>query len=443
MSLRLRAVLLAGLALVVLWASAAAWTMRDVHANLERTLDMRLAMSARMVSGLLQRAALSPPAAPSHWSDVMRVGGADGIACEIRSMQGTVLAQTEGAPQAGPETLPLGYSTREVDGQLWRIYLLQDQRGYQIMTADRIDLRETLAAGMRRATGIPFLIATMGGLLALWIGIGRGLSPLETLRHTLRNRRADDTTPIDSSQAPAELAPLVDALNGLLERLARTLADQRAFTDAAAHELRTPLTAIDTHLQVARAADGEIARQSLQNAGVGVERLRRTLEQMMALVRTEAPAVPEDACASVVAVVEELALHLDAADARRVTCRVHGRDRATPVPRSLLETSLRNLLDNALRYSPPDQAVALDVSFDDIARQVTIAVVDRGPGLDTEQWRRVGQRFWRGDQGRGPKDGAGLGLSIVQAIATRVGGQLRLSARDGGGLVARLRFPLH
>ncbi len=443
MSLRLRAVLLVGLALVVLWASAAAWMMRGVHANLERTLDVRLAMSARMVSGLLQRAALSPPAAPSHWSDVMRIGGADGIACEIRSMQGSVLAQTEGAPQAGPESLPLGYSTREVDGQPWRIYLLQDERGYQIMTADRIDMREALVAGMRRATGIPFLIATVGGLLALWIGIGRGLSPLEILRHTLRNRRADDTTPIDSGHAPAELAPLVDALNGLLERLARTLADQRAFTDAAAHELRTPLTAIDTHLQVARLAEGDVVRQSLQHAGEGVERLRRTLEQMMALVRTEAPAAPEDACPSVVAVIEELTRHLGAADAQRVNCHVHGRDHDTPVPRSLLETSLRNLLDNALRYSPADRPVALYVSFDQTARQATLAVSDHGPGLDAEQWQRIGQRFWRGDQGRGPKDGAGLGLSIVHAIAARVGGELTLRARDGGGLVARLRIPLH
>ncbi|MDR3399530.1 MAG: histidine kinase dimerization/phospho-acceptor domain-containing protein, partial [Pandoraea sp.] len=291
MSLRLRAVLIAGIALIVLWVVAAGWMMRGVQANLDRALDERLAMSARMVSGLLSRVALSPlgpSAGQADWGDVIRVGTNDGIACEIRSVQGTVLARTDGGPGSTGKALPLGFSTVEVDGKHWRVYVLQDDRGYQVMTADWLEKRAGLTGALLRAAGVPFLIAVVGGLMALWIGIGRGLSPLETLRATLRNKRADDTAPIDLGRAPTELRPVVLALNGLLDRLTQALTYQRAFTDAAAHELRTPLTAVDTHLQVAEITRGEPATQALQKAGVGVRRLRHTLDQMMTLARAEA-----------------------------------------------------------------------------------------------------------------------------------------------------------
>ena len=239
MSLRWRAVLIAGIALIVPWALAAAWMMHGVRTNLDHALDERLAMSAHMVSGLLARAALSPNVPQPDWADVIRVSGQNGIACEIRTEQGAVLAQTDTSPGAMGHALPVGYSTRDVDGKLWRIYLLQNKRGYQIITADRIDKRDVLTTQMLRAASIPFLIAVIGGLVALWIGIDRGLSPLKALRQTLRDKRTDDTSPIDAGNAPAELQPVIGALNGLLGRLAQALAHQRAFTDAAAHELRT------------------------------------------------------------------------------------------------------------------------------------------------------------------------------------------------------------
>lgn len=105
-----------------------------------------------------------------------------------------------------------------------------------------------LTRQMLIATTIPFLIAVIGGLLALWVGIGRGLSPLETLRRTLEGKSANDTSSVEIGEPPAELKSVVSALNELLAHLAQMLSSQRAFTDAAAHELRTPLTAIDTHL---------------------------------------------------------------------------------------------------------------------------------------------------------------------------------------------------
>lgn len=437
-SLRLRAVLIAGISLAVLWALAAAWMMRDAQANLDRTLDGRLAMSARMVAGLLEQGALQPRSSPADFSEAVQIRGGEGIACEIRSLRGEVLARTTGGPRSGFDSLPSGYSLYEQQGQQWRVYVLRTD-DYQIATADRIDQRSILINDLLRAAGVPFLIAVLGSLVALWMGIGRGLTPLKALRRELRTKETDDTTPIVVDQSPAELRPVLEAMNGLLGRLAQALSSQRAFTDAAAHELRTPLTVIDTHLQVVRMTDGEEAQFSLDSAEAGVKRLRHTLDQMMALAWTEAAIDKEDVCHSIVAAIES-ALAAEYRDARqRISLVVDGIDTGTQVPKSMLETAVRNLVDNALRYSPGNEPVEVTLSFGET--QCLISVADHGPGLSVEQAAQIGKRFWRGDQGRRAQDGAGLGISIVRAIAERFSGELTLLSREGGGLVAQLRIP--
>lgn len=440
MSLRLRAVLVAGLSLIVLWAAAAAWMMQGVRADLDRTLDGRLAMSARMVSGLLEGSAIDPGATPTDFTEAVRVSGNEGIACEIRALRGEVLARTNGGPTSDFENLPAGYSTRMIGGNGWRIYVLRD-KGYQITTADRIDQRNTLINELLGAAGVPFLIALLGGLAALWVGIGQGLAPLKALRLQLAAKETDDTTPIAVAKPPTELRPVLEAMNGLLGRLAQALSSQRAFTDAAAHELRTPLTVIDTHLQVARLTEGEEAESSLCSAEEGVKRLRRTLDQMMVLARTEALSNPDDRCVSIQEVVASV-IHASTPEAQaRLSLSVQGRDMASPVPRSMLEAAVRNLVDNAIRYSPEDLSVEVSVWFESSTQRCRIVVADRGSELSAEQVSQIGRRFWRGDQGRRRGDGAGLGISIVHAIAERFGGALNLEPREGGGLVAELALP--
>ena len=441
MSLRLRAVLIAGISLMVLWGAAAAWMMQGMRANLDQTLDGRLAMSARMVAGLLAGAALDPNSSPANLTDAVRISGEEGIACEIRALRGEVLASTGSTPSSDFATLPTGYSTQAVQGEQWRIYILHDN-GYQITTADRIDERNILIDELLRAAGVPFLIALLGGLAALWVGIGRGLTPLKTLREQLRAKEADDTTPIAVDHSPTELRPVLDAMNGLLGRLAQALSSQRAFTDAAAHELRTPLTVIDTHLQIVRLSDGEEAQASLSGAEEGVRRLRRTLDQMMTLARTDAVTDKGDACPSVLDVVESVFSLVGESERSRLSLTVEGTDAGTPVPRSMLEAAVRNLVDNAIRYSPDDTAIEINIAFHRGAQHCVLAVADRGPGLSPEQAAQIGRRFWRGDQGRQRKDGAGLGISIVRAIAERFGGTLTLRSRAGGGLIAELTVPL-
>lgn len=443
MSLRLRAVLIAGISLLVLWGLAAAWMVRGVQHNLDHTLDERLAMSARMVGGLLQRSAL-PTASAIPGSEVQQavlVGGGEGIACQIRSLRGEILAQTAGAPETVFRAQASGYGAAEIEGEAWRTYTLQDG-DYQIVTADRIEERATLTRQMLIATTVPFLIAVIGGLLALWIGIGRGLSPLETLCRTLKEKRANDTRPVDIGKPPAELKPVVRALNELLARLAQMLSSQRAFTDAAAHELRTPLTAIGTHLQVVQLTDGPVAKASLQKAGEGVQRLSRIVNQMMILARTDAATEESGEDYSIGEVVRELIGGLIPAEQARIELDIEEPDGITLIPRAMLEAAIRNLVDNALRYDSARGGVTIRVRCNAEAQQGLIEVADRGPGLRADQIAEVGRRFWRGDQGRSSSEGAGLGLSIVRSIADRFGATLTLSPRDGGGLVAGFLFPV-
>lgn len=440
MSLRLRAVLIAGLSLMVLWAAAAAWMMLGVRADLARTLDGRLAMSARMVSGLLAGSVIDPNAKTTDFTQAIRVNGSEGIACEIRALRGEVLARTSGSPASDFDSLPAGYSTRMVAGHEWRIYVLRDD-SYQITTADRVEQRNTLINELLFAAGVPFLIALLGGLAALWIGIGQGLAPLQALRMQLRAKQTDDTTPIAVAKPPTELRPVLDAMNGLLGRLSLALSSQRAFTDAAAHELRTPLTVIDTHLQVARLTEGEEAESSLCSAEEGVKRLRGTLDQMMILARAEASPNSENGCTPIQEVIASV-IDATTVEARlRLAVSVDGTDACCSIPREMLEAAIRNLVDNAIRYSPYDMPVEVVARFDSPTRQCRIVVADRGPGLSADQAAKIGQRFWRGDQGRSRNDGAGLGISIVHAIAKRFGGALHLKPREGGGLVAELVFP--
>ncbi|AOH35838.1 ATP-binding protein [Luteimonas sp. JM171] len=437
MSLRLRAVLIAGVALALLWTLAAAWMLHDVHSRVDRTLDQRLAMSARMVSGLMQRATLMP-AGPDALLEPITVGGGQGIACQVRTQRGEIVAATSGAPLAALDVPAPGFADRHVDGEVWRTYTLRFGDHY-ITTADRIDERGTLARGILLAAGVPFVVALLGGLLALWIGISRGLAPLDALRRTLQARDAESTEPVDGAGAPAELRPLIDALNGLLERLAAALGQQRAFTDAAAHELRTPLTVVDTHLQVARMAAGPDA-ESLRSAGEGVRRLRHTLDQLMVLTRAEAAGGAGDACDSVLGAVGDVIARIPEPDRERIALEVSGADAASPIPHSMLVTALRNVLDNALRYGGQGP-VELAVRFDRAGRRVAIEVADRGPGMSEAELANAGQRFWRGASSRDGGDGAGLGLSIVSAIAGRYDGTVELNAREGGGLRVRLELP--
>lgn len=435
MTLRLRLMLIIGVSFSILWGATSVWMLLDVRTEFRNALDERLAASARMVHNLLAQMPTAPAEASATPPVPLEHVTKDGVACEIRLVRGGILARTRGSPQ-GLGMVKSGYNTRTIDGQQWRSFTLEEN-GRRVTTADRIEKRRDLLADIVYATVVPFLVAMIGSLLVLWLGIRKGLAPLESVREALAARKPDALQPVAASGVPAELKPLVQTINSLLGRTQNAMERERRFTGDAAHELRSPLTAIKTHLQVARmTASNDDTVSALDNAEKGVQRLQHTLEQLLTLARVEGPFSFETGDASSIAVITKLVLdELPADDKRRILVDNQAGELQVPVPAILAATALRNLVENALRYSPEARPVRIEVSAAEDF--ITFAVNDEGSGLnDTERSQAV-QRFWRKGNGKG----SGLGLSIVEAIVNRYGGRFHLTARAEGGTRADIAFP--
>ncbi|MEP7275418.1 MAG: ATP-binding protein, partial [Betaproteobacteria bacterium] len=277
----------------------------------------------------------------------------------------------------------------------------------------------------------------------IWVGVGRGLSPLETMSRALGKRRPDALAPLAERGLPDELRPLAASLNALLARLDAALGAQRRFTADAAHELRTPLAALVLQLDVARRVGDDPARvAAYDDLEGGVARASHLVDQLLTLARVEPEALATLATACDLpalakeAIVARGALaagkRIDLGLARETPALVRG----DPASLSIL---LSNLLDNALRYTPEGGRV--DVAIDRAGDGGAVLVVtDTGPGIPPDERERVFDRFHRGADA--PATGSGLGLSIVKRIADAHGASIALGdPADHAGLCVSVHFP--
>jgi signal transduction histidine kinase len=277
--------------------------------------------------------------------------------------------------------------------------------------------------------------------LAIGLAVTRALEPLDRLAREVRGREASRLAPIAAAGAPAEVAPLVAATNELFARLERSFENERRFTGDAAHELRTPLAGLRTQAEVAlTTASDARRRQALERVVEGVDRAARLVDQMLALARLDASQAvlahaPVDlgaACAEAVAA----AAPGGSADGVEVDLRVDGQPR-THGDRVMLAALVRNLVDNALRFSPRPGRV--EVRAWQEPAHGCIAVDDAGPGVDPALRERIFDRFYRAPEARGA--GSGLGLSIAHRVVELHGGSIAASASALGGLRIEARFP--
>lgn len=427
MSLRRRLLLTLGVSLCALWVLVAGWLLLELQRQVRHTLDQRLASSAHMVAGLVSEVP------PNVWRQVigpvLSSPPAKGVLCQVSSMRGKVLLRTRGDLKGVLDKARPGFSERSIDGYRWRVFTYI-QNGLYITVADRLLERRRLQLGIVLAAALPFLVALIGSLAIGWWGIRRGLRPLERLRFELARRDPETLTPVEVGETPRELAPVITTLNRLLRRTDDAMRREQRFTSDAAHELRTPLTAVKTHVQLARRLDGTRAQGALAQAEAGVARLQRTLEQLLMLARVESGQPWPDSAVAGVADVVRLAVADVGADVR-LGMAGDVDDVRLELPRELAVAALRNLLDNALRHSGAARSVRLQAARS--ARAVVFEVLDEGKPADAP----TVQRFSRG---RG-STGSGLGLTIVEAIATRFGGELRFEQRHPRGLCARLSLP--
>jgi signal transduction histidine kinase len=433
MSLRLRLTLILGSAFVLLWSLAAVWMLFDLRNQLMLTLDQRLASSARMVAGLLVQLPQLQQGKAGAPLSTEQLGMPEGIACQISSVRGEILASSRTAPDSVLGVEDTGFGERTIGDITWRTFTLIEG-DMRVTTADRLDERDTLKQSILLTAAAPVLVALLGSLLVLWLGLSRELSPLRRIRQALAQRSVDSIEPLNVDGLPRELQPLVAAQNQLFQRIAQAIERERRLTNDAAHELRSPLTAIKTHLQVASMTEGETARQALASAEAGADRLHQTLEQLLLLARVEGKLPFDENLQYSAAEVASMAisdtqlqgkhpieLHLLDASAQRLL----------DMPPSLAIAALRNLLDNAQRHTPAGTAVSLTVQSR--GENVCFSVRDSGPGVSTDKLKHLTERFWRNSAG----EGSGLGLSIVNAIAERCGCALEFVS-SGNGLCVNL-----
>lgn len=431
-SIRTRLLLSLLLALALAAGLVGAVTYRNALSEAEQLFDYQL---RQMALSLRDQGEIAP-------GEAAALGDEDlDFVIQIWSIDGRSVYASR-AHRSLPLQTVLGLAEATVDGQRWRTFGVA-ANGRVIQVAQPVRIRQRLAADTALHSVLP-LAATAPLLAALmWWLITRSLRPLSRVAADVRARDVATLAPLPEAGLPEEVAPLVQSLNALLARLGEAMAGQRAFVADAAHELRSPLTALKLQAQMVKRAPDEAARgQATEALVAGVDRAAHLVEQLLALARHEPGArseafVPVDMAAVLrqtladsapLAQGKSLALSLDAADGLQVSG-----------DQSALAVLARNLVDNAIRYTPGGGQVHL--SWQPEGSGALLRVDDSGPGIAPSDRERVFDRFVRGASA-GETPGSGLGLAIVRSIAQRHRAALQLGSSDLGGLRVDVRFPL-
>ncbi len=424
----------------------------DSTHEVEEIYDAQLAHSARLLQGLMRTPVREEERAGLYraFNEALAQAGQRSkpghpyeskLAFQVWDASGHLLVHSAGAPSLESPSQQEGFAALELGPHKWRGFLLRDSStGLLIWTGERDDVRRELVTSIVRHTLFPTLLGSLLLAALLWWAIGWGLAPLRNMAAVIRARHADSLQPLQLEPLPSELAPMQAALNRLLGQIEQLLERERRFIADAAHELRTPLSVLRVHVQNATQARDEAERQqSLGYLLGGIDRATRVVNQLLTLARME-PLIErgEMAQVDVLALVREtlaeltpwvlkqgLELDLEAAE---------GDYRLNADPGSL-GIALQNLVTNAVNHSPAGGRLHVRLSAD--AQRLLLQVEDQGPGIPAEDLERVFERFYS----RGTVQGAGLGLAIVQSIARRHAGQIRLRNLDSGGLQASLELP--
>ena len=437
---RLLALVLGLVALV--WMVAAAMTWIDVRHELDELLDSHLAQAASL---LVVRQSGRVDDDDQHIDAPTLHRYAPKVAFQV-FQDGQLILHSANAPalpmiEAG-EPFRTGFKTVQIDGTAWRVFAAYGAKSdMRVHVGEQMSSRSEILWAALRSMLWPMLVALPLLALAVWWAVYRGVAPLRRLGVALAERAPHALHPVVIADAPSEMQPMLAALNGLLERIAGLMESERRFTADAAHELRTPIAAIRAQAQVALGeTDAGVRRHALEATLEGCDRVIRLVEQLLTLSRLEAGAAPPvarlDLAALARGVVSELALQ---AIQRQQSIEVDAPD-ACPVQAdaTLAAVLVRNLVDNAIRYSPAAATVKVTVSRQ--KNHVRLKIEDSGPGLSAAALQRVGERFFR-VIGSG-QAGSGLGWSIVKRIAAVHQAPVRIDRSAVlGGLAVEVDWP--
>lgn len=372
---------------------------------------------------------------PAAASSFLRADEVDTIWFQVRGTRGEVLAGDRELSEIFPEdeqTQNIVYF-RDDDWhhepvRIAYLFLFapdQPHRRVVIQVGETLKKRQYLANEIIAGIIVPQFFLFPFAVLLVWFGLERGTLPLDRLRLRLLSRRPSDLSPIDVHDVPEEIAPLIDAFNNLMERLAQNLKAQERFIADAAHQMRTPLAGLRTQLEYAlRQTDPAEVQASLERIRAGVERASHAISQLLSLARSQSETAPKFEPVDLNALVREVTQAFVAQALERridfgfeesaLMARVDG----NPL---LLRELFSNLVDNALRYTPPGGRVTVRVR---VREFVVVEVEDNGIGIDEREQELIFERFYR--VGGTEAAGSGLGLPIVRSIAAQHGAAVQV-----------------
>jgi two-component system, OmpR family, sensor histidine kinase QseC len=410
--------------------------------DIDYHLDNQLMQTTQIIDLLFVKQASNNDLA--SYSDDLNKSPHDfsGYEYRIWDKRGNLLLSSPSSPQLTPVE-QAGFDTHLLRGENWRTYTIVDSKHSIVTTvAESLDRRNELD---RRIAwdNIIILICSYPILgIIIWLIVGYALNGLRNLTEHLAQRSATEFSPIDIQDVPDEIKPLTDSLNQLFKRLNEAFERNKRFPGDAAHELRTPLAALKTQAQVAlRASDEKERQHGIEKVIMGADRCTHIVQQLLALSRFGAETILNDmhytdlgkvvmeVTAQLVPLALEKNIEIEFHEPKNIV-EIYGNDTA-------LSILIRNLIDNAIRYTPENGEINVYVYRE--KNHIILKVVDNGPGIPKELRSRVFERFYRL---LGTKTaGSGLGLAIVQQIAELHHAKVKLSTPESGkGLAAAVSF---
>jgi two-component system, OmpR family, sensor histidine kinase QseC len=457
-SIRARLLFAIFAALVVILGSTAWWSYEVTRHESEELFGARLATSARVLDALVarqvERATISHPLVVELPKELEHAGDDQGsalghpyetkIAFQIWRDDGMLLLRSASAPVRPFSPNVAGFSLERIDGELYHVFVLQSGTTW-IQVAEKDEVRGELIRELGAAVMTPLVTGAVLLLLLVHLLVFYGLRPLRQLTTQIERRQPDALAPFELAAAPLEVAPVVRALNDLLERVRQAFEHERRFTDAAAHELRTPIAALKIHAEnVARARNEAERRHSLARLAQALERTSRLAAQMLAYSRAQnASAPPQREAVRLMDVVREATTAAEPATRSRdqhlrVVEPPPGEEARIDADSCEIQRLIVNLLDNASRYAPQHSTIEVAVRADESG--VILSVSNEGPAIPAELRERVFDAYYRIPGS--PSDGSGLGLAIVREIALRHGAAVRLTPLRGAhGTRVSVCFP--
>ncbi len=420
--------------LLSIFAIVQAITSYDLaRVGVNAVLDSRLSNVAERVRDVFEEAIPHRSQSSQNADDIVVLVWEPGHRAPVRTTDSAVVFDRSAEP---------GFSDQKVNRESWRVYTLIAPDNDVIQVAQRNSVRKRMAEASAVKGLLPILVLIPAVWIAVYVCVRRAFGVLNRLGKRVQEIDSASLVPLPASGLPVELLPFVNSINRMIERLGESMQLEREFISDAAHELRTPLTAL--RLQ-ADNLQGDIApcnQERFQVLRQIIDRTSVLVSQLLQLARADSQLVERavgdiEVTGVVTAIVADL---LPIARAKRIDI---GADELSEAYTRMREPDLRvivkNLVDNALRYTPEGGSVDLRVHAGD--GQVSIEVRDTGPGIPEALLPRVFDRFFRVSQSI---EGSGLGLAIVQAIVLRHDGEIVLRNRSDGcsGLQAVVTFPL-